>query len=73
MFFYSGEKTDVVFLTPSAVLLAASIIPVTGFVTSPVIPLSPPIKNPPIPPLEAPFTGYDIRPVIPLLTPWNIL
>jgi hypothetical protein len=58
-----------VFLTPSAVLLAASIIPVTGFVTNPVIPLNPPKKNPPMPPLEAPFTGYVIKPVIPLLTP----
>lgn len=42
---------------PYAVFVAASIIPETGFVTSPVRPFKPPTKNPPIPLYWAPLTG----------------
>jgi len=46
-----------VFFIPSAVFVVASIIPETGFITNPVIPLSPPKKKPGSPSFSAPLTG----------------
>ena len=51
----------------------ASITPLTGFTISPVIPFKPPLKNPPIPYLSAPFIGSLTRPVIPVKNPLIIL
>lgn len=48
-------------------------IPETGLITKPVIPLKLPIKNPGRPPFSAPFTGWVTRPEIPLENPLKIL
>ncbi len=58
---------------PYAVLVVASIIPDTGLMTKPVMPLSPPKKNPGKPSFYAPFTGCMIKPVIPLEKPLKML
>ena len=61
------------FFIPSAVLDAASTNPDTGFITKPVNPLNPPIKNPDIPYFSAPSIGFLKRPTTPLLKPLAML
>ena len=48
-------------------------IPETGFMTNPVIPLSPPKKKPGNPSFSAPLTGWVMSPVIPFENPLKIL
>lgn len=48
-------------------------IPETGFITNPVIPLSPPKKKPGNPSFSAPLTGWVMSPVIPFENPLKIL
>jgi hypothetical protein len=63
----------VVFFIPSAVLDVASMTPLTGLTIKPVIPLSPPLKNPFKPYFCVPFNGSVTNPVMPVNRPLNML